>query len=81
MKEIRRHVRATDLFQSLDRVWEDYMQVKGGDFQAWHKALSPDEKIHWRKKFDEAQDRGEKRPEQVGYIKYILYINIINWGR
>ena len=30
---------------------------------------------------DKAQECGEKRPEQVGYIKYILYINIINWGR
>ncbi len=50
-----------EIMNEIDnRVWNEYMQVKGGDFLNWYEGLSPIEKNSWSRKFDEAQER-EKR--------------------
>jgi hypothetical protein len=37
------------------RIWEDYMNVRGGDFPNWYEGLSPIEKKAWKIKFDSVQ--------------------------
>jgi len=36
-----------------NRVWEEYMKVKGGDFQQWREGLSPIEKILFGQHFSD----------------------------
>jgi len=38
-----------------ERVWKNYMNVKGGDFINWSEGLSPIEKKAWEMKFSEVQ--------------------------
>jgi hypothetical protein len=60
MKEIRKHIRTTDLLVQLkENVWKEYIQTSGGDYPNWYEGLSPIEKAAWKEKFNEVQ---EKRP-------------------
>ena len=45
-----------DLIEVLkDKVWEQYMGVKGGDFEMWLEGLSPIQKLMWKSKFNGAE--------------------------
>ena len=38
-----------------NRIWSEYMNVRGGDFLNWYEGLSPIEEKTWNKKFNESQ--------------------------
>ena len=38
-----------------NRIWNEYMDVRGGDFLSWYEGLSPIEAKMWDKKFNENQ--------------------------
>lgn len=39
----------------IEKIWENYMNVKGGDFLNWYEGLSPIEKKAFKIKFDSKQ--------------------------
>tara|TARA_B100000214_G_C23813190_1_gene555979 strand:- start:498 stop:644 length:147 start_codon:yes stop_codon:yes gene_type:complete len=41
--------------QIRKRVWDEYLQVKGGDFPNWYSGLSPIEIIIFKEVFREKQ--------------------------
>ena len=38
------------------RIWNEYMEVKGGDFANWYEGLSPIEEKAWKIKFKMMQN-------------------------
>ena len=38
------------------RIWDEYMNVKGGDFSNWYEGLSPIEEKAWKIKFKMMQN-------------------------
>jgi hypothetical protein len=38
-----------------NRIWSEYMDVRGGDFLSWYEGLSPIEAKMWGNKFNENQ--------------------------
>ena len=38
-----------------ERMWNGYMNVRGGDFSNWYEGLSPIEEKAWKIKFKEVQ--------------------------
>ena len=47
--------------QLKERVWEDYKKVPNCNFQGWFEGLSPVEKTAWEVKFDEIQEKNERK--------------------
>jgi len=43
-----------DIRETLkNKIWDQYLDVKGGDFEMWLEGLSPIEEFMWKERFDE----------------------------
>ena len=46
-----------DLIELLkNKIWEQYLEVKGGDFPQWYEGLNPIQKVMWETRFDERNE-------------------------
>ena len=62
VKKLENEVLKTAIVEQLkERVWEDYKKVPNCDFQGWFEGLSPVEKTAWEVKFDEIQEKNERK--------------------
>ena len=47
-----------DIRETLkNKIWDQYLGVKGGDFEMWLEGLSPLEKAAWKAKFNEINEK------------------------
>ena len=44
---------STLIEQLKTAVWENYREIKSGDFKGWYDTLNPIERAAWNVKFDE----------------------------
>ena len=55
LSNILKKKQKTSVQKIIEKIWENYMNVKGGDFLNWYEGLSPIEKKAFKIKFDSKQ--------------------------
>ena len=46
-----------DLIELLkNKIWDQYQEITGGDFEMWLEGLSPIQRVMWKARFDERNE-------------------------